>query len=126
MAARKLNAKVIMAKCSKTKKAFGIRIEERGGDWVRTWAFPLDERKAKHEGYDANTVSGSMTAVEGYPGCPHCGYGGFSHDSTGCGKVFCGGGGIERGEYTELTCPWCGKTDNYVAAATLTVSGGGY
>jgi hypothetical protein len=44
-----LNAKVIMAKCSKTKKAFGIRIEERGHDWVRTWAFKIDERKAKRE-----------------------------------------------------------------------------
>jgi hypothetical protein len=126
MARRAINAKVIMARCSKTKKAFGIRIEERGGDWVRTWAFPLDERKAKHEGYDANAVTGSMKAADDYPGCPHCGFGGFSHDSTGCGKVHCGGGGTNLGDCTELTCPWCGKTDRYVSAETMTVAGNGY
>jgi hypothetical protein len=75
--AGRLNAKVIMAKCSSTNKAFGIRIEQRGKDWVRTWAFPINERKAKREGFDANTVSGSMDAAGEYPGCPHCGDKGF-------------------------------------------------
>jgi hypothetical protein len=41
-----LNAKVIMAKYSSTNKAFGIWIEQRGRDWVRTWAFPINEAKA--------------------------------------------------------------------------------
>jgi hypothetical protein len=121
----KLNAKVIMAKCSKTRKAFGIRIEQRGKDWVRTWAFPMDERKAKREGYDANTVTGSMDATDEYPGCPHCGSGGFLLDGD-CGHVSCAGGLIDRGAYAECTCPWCGETAEYDAADSFDVSGGGY
>ena len=121
----RLNAKVIMAKCSKTRKAFGIRIEQRGRDWVRTWAFPMDERKAKREGYDANTVTGSMNAVDEYPGCPHCGSEGFLLDSD-CGHVSCAGGMIDHGDYAECTCPWCGETDRYSTADSFDVSGGGY
>jgi hypothetical protein len=116
-----LNAKVIIAKCSKTQKAFGIRIEQRGGDWARTWAFPVDERKAKREGFEANTISGSMKADDEYPGCPHCGGLGFSRCS--CGNISCGGGMLDNGE---MTCPWCGETNVYEAADSLDVSGGGY
>jgi hypothetical protein len=119
-----LNAKVIMAKCSSTGKAFGIRIEQRGGDWVRTWAFPLDEGKAKHEGFDANTVSGSLNAVAGYPGCPHCGDGSFVQ--CGCKKIGCGGGIRHYGDHADYTCPWCGSAGTLGAAESLTVSGGGY
>jgi hypothetical protein len=123
--AGKLNAKVIMAKCSKTRKTFGIRIEHQRGDWVRTWAFPMDERKAKREGYDANTVTGSMDATDEYPGCPHCGSPGFLSDGD-CGHVSCTGGAIDRGDYAECTCPWCGETSEYSYADSFDVSGGGY
>jgi hypothetical protein len=30
-----LNTNVIMAKCLSTNRAFGIRIEQRGRDWMR-------------------------------------------------------------------------------------------
>jgi hypothetical protein len=127
--AEMLNAKVILARCSKTRQTFGIRIEERGGDWVRTWAFPVDEYKARHEGFDAETVSGSMNAAPGYPGCPHCGSKGFSHD-TNCGKLSCSGGGIDKGNGArERTCPWCGKTAVYSPVEKgkkLAVSSGDY
>jgi hypothetical protein len=72
-----VNAKVVLSKCTKTKGIFGIRLEERDGDWIRTWAFKVDEGKAKREGFEANTVSGSMNADAAYPGCPHCGAQGF-------------------------------------------------
>ena len=119
-----LNAKVIMAKCAKTRKAFGIRIEKRRGDWMRTWAFAMDERKAKREGYDANTVTGSMDAVDEYPGCPNCGAGGFAQ--CACEKIGCDGGMADYGDYQEQTCPWCGETGQYSAADSFDVSGGGY
>jgi len=102
-----LQASVIMARCSKTKKSYGIRIEKRGGDWVRTWAFPIDERKAKREKFDANTVTGSMEAVDDYPGCPYCGDPGFVH--CGCEKIGCAGGVRDYGDYGEYICPWCGE-----------------
>jgi hypothetical protein len=104
-----LNAKVILARCSKTRKTFGIRIEQRNGDWVRTWAFPIDEHKAKREGFDAETVSGSLKAVSGYPGCPHCG--GIPVAPCSCGKIFCAKDWA--GKEMELTCPWCGRTAVY-------------
>jgi hypothetical protein len=119
-----LNAKVIMSKCSKTKQAFGIRIEERGHDWVRTWAFKIDERKAKREGFEANTVSGSMNADSGYPGCPFCGSQGFIQ--CGCGKTGCDGGVVKREKSAEVTCPWCGNSGKLVTAESFDVSGGGY
>jgi hypothetical protein len=119
-----LNAKVIMAKCSKTKKAFGIRIEQRGHDWVRTWAFKIDEGAAKREGFDANTVSGSMNADAGYPGCPFCGSQGFIQ--CGCGKTSCDGGAVKHDKSVRVTCPWCGNSGELVQAESFDVSGVGY
>jgi hypothetical protein len=119
-----LNAKVILSRCSKTRKTFGIRIEERRGDWVRTWAFPIDERKAKREGFDANTITGSMSADDEYPGCPHCGNTGFLQ--CACEKISCSGGIIQHEDSATCTCPWCGETDEYSDAESFEVSSGGY
>jgi len=119
-----LNATVILAKCSKTKKYFGIRVEQRGKDWVRTWAFPLDERKAKHEGFDKNKVN--LSGVDNdYPGCPHCGDGGFG--KCFCDKIGCLGGlQLTKSETADYTCPWCGETSKMEFADSIDVSGGGY
>ncbi|WP_010260747.1 TerY-C metal binding domain-containing protein [Treponema primitia] len=118
-----LNAKVIIARCSKTKKTFGIRIEQRQNDWVRTWAFKIDEKKAKHEGFHAGLVTGTMKATDGYPGCPHC----RSNDlffclkeAGGCGNIGCYDGPI--GQY--YTCPWCGFQCKTVESNIVDVSGG--
>ena len=42
----KKEASVILAKCAQDK-LYGIRIEKRDNDWVRTWAFKLKEETAK-------------------------------------------------------------------------------
>ena len=120
-----LKAKVILAKCSKNKKCFGIRVEQRGRDWVRTWAFPINERKAKREKFDDNTITGSMEADDEYPGCPYCGAMGFVQ--CGCEKICCTGGIQDDGDTLECTCPWCGEVmDNLQAADSFDISGGGY
>ena len=116
-----LNATVVLAKCAKTKRLFGMRVEQRGKDWVRTWAFPIDEQKAKNEGFTANKVSGSMNAVDDYPGCPHCKASGFVLCS--CGKISCWNGGSETNRHT---CPWCGQTCEVKTAENFDVRGGGY
>jgi transcription elongation factor Elf1 len=85
---------------------------------VRTWAFPINDRKAKHEGFDANTVTGSMDSDDEYPGCPHCGSMGFVQ--CGCGKIGCNDGS----DY--YTCPWCGDSGELESADSFDVSGGGY
>ena len=50
---KKKEASVILAKCAQDKY-YGIRIEKRDNDWVRTWAFKLKERRnsRKKEGFD--------------------------------------------------------------------------
>ena len=116
-----LNATVVLAKCTKTKKLYGMRMEERGGDWVRTWAFPIDEQKAKREGFTDNKISGTLQAVDGYPGCPYCGaMVCFTDASPHCGKMSCFDGG------TQHTCPWCEQTYGVHYADKVNVSGGGY
>jgi len=119
-----LNAKIIMARCSKTKKSFGMRIEQRKKDWIRTWAFSIDERKAKREGFDANAVTGSMDSDDAYPGCPHCESIGFVQ--CGCEKIGCNGGVEKRGKTENYTCPWCGDSGELQDADSFDVSGGGY
>jgi predicted RNA-binding Zn-ribbon protein involved in translation (DUF1610 family) len=113
-----------MAKCSSTGETFGMRIEQRGGDWVRTWAFPIDRRKAEREGFDANTVSGSMNPDDTYPGCPYCGNAGIVQ--CYCKKTGCGGGIQNNGDHADYTCPWCGSNFTPMTVDSVTVSGEGY
>ena len=43
-----MDAAVILAKCYKTKKMYGMRSQKMNdGDWWRTWAFPIDEKRAR-------------------------------------------------------------------------------
>jgi predicted RNA-binding Zn-ribbon protein involved in translation (DUF1610 family) len=121
-----LNATVVLSRCSKSKKLYGIRVEQRGREWVRTWAFKIDERKAKNEKFDSNQVTlGEHDPDDSYPGCPYCGAVGIALDSD-CDKLMCTGGIINHGDYIELTCPWCGGTSEYGVADGLDVRGGGY
>jgi len=119
-----VNATVILAKCSKSKKLFGMRVEKREKTWVRTWAFPIDESKAKHEGFDKNKVSLGDTD-SAYPGCPHCRDGGFVKCGN-CGKIGCGGGAEKKGDKGSYTCPWCGNTGAIEFVDSVDASGSGY
>jgi uncharacterized Zn-finger protein len=92
---------------------------------VPTWAFPIDERKAKHEGFDANTVNSSMNPDDNYPGCPYCGER-VDFTRCSCGKIGCGGGVRDYGDYREYTCPWCGAEFRPRHVDKIDVSGGGY
>ncbi|GHT52163.1 hypothetical protein FACS1894106_0260 [Spirochaetia bacterium] len=110
-----MEANVILCKCSRNH-TFGMRVEKRGHDWVRTWAFKIDEARAKHEGYDTVQINGSLDAAEGYPGCPYCGETGFA--LCHCGKMNCSSGF----DGNELTCNWCGATSTYSTADNFNVS----
>ena len=94
---------IIMARCSKQKRGFGIRLERIGkNQYVANWAFSIKEASAKREGYDSMTVKGAFATDTAYPGCPHCGA--ISIVKCGCNKVGCW-----DGESKFVTCPWCGK-----------------
>jgi hypothetical protein len=113
-------ATVIMAKCQRSKKAFGIRAEKIKKEWHFTWAFPIDERAAKREGYDATTVKGSITIDDEYPGCPHCGCKSFVQCGN-CNKIGC------SGEERIYKCPFCGNQGEISYCDSFdNIKGGGF
>ena len=115
-----MDAAVILAKCYKTKKMYGMRSQKMNdGDWWRTWAFPIDEKRAHGEGYDTTIVQGNMYHTEEYPGCPYCGTKNFVQCNK-FRKLSCWNG------ETRLTCLWCGNDMNNIATATekFNLSGG--
>ena len=116
-----MTANVVLSKCSKHNKTFGIRVEKRENDWVRTWAFPIDEAKAKREGFDKTKIKGSLDGVDGFPGCPYCGNQDFMI-CLGCGKMSC-----LNNEMKTAYCHWCNTQINDInAMESFDVKSGGY
>lgn len=95
-----VEATVIIAKCVNTKKIYGIRVERRNNDWHKTWAFKINEKSAKREGFDKTVIHGKFRADDEYNGCPYCGSREFT--KCGCGKISCWNG--EK----IVRCAWCG------------------
>ena len=115
----KREANVVVAKCTHSKQPFGIRMERINDGWSCTWAFKINEKSAKNEGYDTAMVSGRIETDPEYPGCPYCGtMGWFS-----CGK--CGNLTCYSGENI-VTCAWCGNKGECQEADTFDLKGGGY
>ena len=97
-------AVVVLCKCVKRHRTFGIRAEKTGRNhWDFTWAFPIKEDAAHREGYDRTTVGGDIDFADEYPGCPYCGDTGFVLCPR-CNKICCG---YEADRI--LPCEWCGN-----------------
>ena len=112
------NAKVITVKCEKTKKLYGVRMEEVSrNNWVGNWAFPIKESQAKMEKYDREKMSGTFSLDAEYPGCPHCGAMGIFKCSY-CGTL----NGHDGASH--VTCAQCGK-DADIGGNITEMSGGG-
>ena len=100
-------ATVMIAKCSKSLKDFGVRWEQGiSEEWIATWAFKIKDTKAK-----TVTITNKSGALNGtwsmirYPGCPYCG----EHELVLCLKchqTFC----HDWHKKPELRCPWCGES----------------
>ena len=97
-----MEAKVMMIKCQKNRKAFGARIQKEGPNWRMTWA-----------------IKGSFIFDEEYPGCPHCGAQSFFTCGK-CGKITCWDGS------DTATCAWCGNKSKIQLVNELEVKGGGF
>lgn len=107
-----MEAAVILAKCPKKNKTYGITTEKKeDGDWWRVWAFPIEERRARNEGFDKTIVQGNLRSTDKYPGCPHCGAKGFVQCNS-CHKIACWNG------ETQMKCPWCGTNMDKITPAT--------
>ena len=93
---------IVLCKCGEHHKTYGIRAEKRGRDtWMCTWAFPIKESAAKHEGYDKSSMRGSIAFSEEFPGCPYCG--GRNWTVCSCGRLNCT---IVKNNL--FICEWCG------------------
>lgn len=115
----KKEASVILAKCA-SDKLYGIRIEKRDNDWVRTWAFKIKEEMAEKEGFDKINFTGSFYTNEEYPGCPYCGAK-KCFVCGSCGKVSCYDGS------DKVVCNWCGASGTAASDdGKMDVSGGGF
>jgi hypothetical protein len=98
------NIVIVMARCSRSKQGFGIRLERREGDaWFATWAFAIKDAAAKREGYEKTRIDGRFWMDSAFPGCPYCSAHGFC--GCGCGRLACW-----DGESRTVACPWCGRT----------------
>ena len=69
----KLKVAVGIAQCPKTKKIYGVRVEEKPDKkWYATWAFSIKPEVAKREGYSTNQFPPDIKYEKEYPGCPYC------------------------------------------------------
>lgn len=115
-----MEAVVILAKCTKGNRTYGMRTQKMSdGDWWRTWAFSVDDKRAHKEGYDVTPIQGNLYHTEDYPGCPYCGTMNFVHCNV-CHKLTCWNG------ETRIICPWCGNDMDNIVPATekFNLSGG--
>lgn len=111
-------AVVVLCKCGKAHKTYGIRTEKLYGKrWDMTWAFAMKESTGKREGYDKVSVSGDIMMTNEYPGCPYCGQKNITVCS--CGHICCTitHGGI-------FTCEWCGAQGEIGAYTGEKISAG--
>lgn len=114
-----VNANVILAKCKGSDKLYGMRVQEKDGDWIRTWAFRIKEEMARQEGFDKVEINGSFSRTAEYPGCPYCGATNFIVCGK-CNKISC-----YNNEKISV-CNWCGNSSKIVAKQRLDVAGGDF
>ena len=101
---REPEARIALCKCKETKKIYGVRMEKAQEGWNCTWAFPISEKSATREGYDATILKGNIGWTSEYIGCPYCGTITFTVCGS-CQKLNCQ---TPTGEY--FTCEWCGSS----------------
>ena len=112
-----MEANIMLIKCGKEKKVFGVRVQKtESNDWVRTWAFKINNKQATNEGYDKTPIQGSLMATAEYPGCPYCRTSGFFKCGK-CGKINC----FNNEEI--VTCNWCGNSGPTTTAEHFDIEG---
>lgn len=96
-------AQVLLCRCGQNKNLFGITIEQRNDDdWNMMYSYPIDEQRAKSEGFENTSITADIYTVFQYQGCPYCRKRGFVKCGS-CGKITCHTTGD-----SENTCGWCG------------------
>ncbi|MEU4807165.1 hypothetical protein [Actinosynnema sp. NPDC023587] len=83
-----MRADVLLARCRQGAALYGLRVEQHPESWYATWAFVIDEAKARGEKYEATTTEGGLGIGEGFPGCPRCTADSFVQCGR-CGRLSC-------------------------------------
>lgn len=97
-----MNAEVLLGRCRLGRGAIGLRVEERGDAvWHITWSFPLDEKRARREGYERRVINGTIGVDSEVVCCARCEAKSIVKCGS-CGKVTCWAGGPTS------KCLWCG------------------
>lgn len=97
------NVVVVMGRCCRSSEGFGMRFEGRSWQqWEANWAFPIQERLARKEGYDQSEIKGNILLANEYPGCPYCGNASVIRCAR-CERVSC-----YDGQLHTASCGWCG------------------
>lgn len=108
----------VTAKCSKTKKPFGITVNPLSKrQFAFVWAFKMKEGQGEREGYENNHVKGAMIYDDDFNGCPYCHSRQF-YLCSNCGKLSCYHGEIE------VICPTCGTQSIVQAVEEIELAGG--
>lgn len=112
-------ALVITPICPQAQRKYGVRLERRGSDWFKTWAFTLNPNS--HEDFQNSIPLGEngLGTDTGYNGCPFC----QSPALIQCGD--CSGIYCYHGESISV-CPLCGNEGMVTNEGWDEVSAGGY
>lgn len=108
---------VMVVNCLEAHKIYGVTVDKISrGKYSLIWAFPLNEKQAKNEGFGKDTVKGSLEKDTEYPGCPYCG--GTNLLFCECGTVMCWHG------QKVVTCPKCKTTGEVTGIESVSMRGG--
>ena len=114
-------AQIALCRCGKHNKVYGVRFEKYKDGWKPTWAFPIKESTAAHEGYDATILKGQIYPDDHYPGCPYCHSEYFFVCDDCGGKLTC----YDGQERDWFSCSWCGWEGPVSAYDGSGISSGG-
>lgn len=115
-----MDSNIIVAKCKKTGKTYGMRIEKRRNSWIITWAFPISEKEVLPGKHGKTTLYEYDYNDDELPSCPHCGSASFVKCSV-CGEITC------CAEEESITCQWCKtKIDAEISSGPFQIRSGEY
>lgn len=115
---QKINAQIILCKCSKAQGIYAMRAEEAlKNKWKINWAFAITAKRAQSEKYNSSQINGSFDLADEFPGCPFCGNMSFFSCGT-CGKLTCWDGVTKT-----VKCAHCGKVSD-IEGTIATISTG--
>lgn len=119
MASKKI-AQVLLCRCSKNQQLFGITMEKRTADeWEMMYSYPIEEQRAKFEGFDKNTIKADIYLSPCFKGCPFCQNMSFFQCGI-CDKINC-----DDKNNVPVDCAWCkSKLTTFTHQDKVTVSTG--